>query len=88
MSYVVTMHTCGGSMGEAIWYQESVTVATAEEAAEVEKQFYALPVVKDNMMYGNELVVQTIPVGDLLTVDESIAKFKAHGYLEEEEEGD
>lgn len=81
MTYTVTMHTCGGSMGEAVWYQESATLATAEEAAEVEEKCYALAEAAGKDGYGNELLFQVIVAEDPVSVDEAVEKFKNHYYL-------
>ena len=72
MSYVVSIHTCGGSMAEAVFSQGSVTVATKEEAKDVEDQLYA---IMEKTWRGDDFLVQIFEVGETKTVGAAMAEF-------------
>ena len=72
MSYVVSIHTCGGSMVEAVFSQGVVTVSTKEEAKDVENQLYA---IMEPTWRGDDFLVQIIEIDEPVTVGHAMAKF-------------
>lgn len=85
MSYIVTLHSCGGSMGEAIDSIGSAVVADEATATEVADHFNDL---NDSSGYdGSEIYAVVEEVPELMGKEDAIAEIKK-AYVFEDMEGD
>lgn len=77
MSYIVTVHMCGGSGGEAVPAIEVAHVATREEADAVEKWVHSHPGAESSELWA---LVYEIP--EIQSVSEVQTQFEKNDYFE------
>lgn len=82
MSYLVSLHYCGGSSGEAIEAVKLVHVGTKDEAKRISKKVHAHP----NSRNGNELWARVIEIPEIQSEAGAEETMFQSSYLEEEED--
>lgn len=79
MSYLVQLHMCGGSAGEAMEPIEVEHVSTLDEARVIESTVHAHP-ASDN---GNELWLRIVEIPEISSGSKALSKVMSNYYFED-----
>lgn len=77
MSYLVQLHMCGGSAGEAMEPIEVEHVSTLGEARMIENTVHAHPASDD----GDELWLRIVEVPEISSASEALSKIMSNHYF-------
>lgn len=81
--YIVAIHSCGGSMGEAVWPQWTRTVESEMDKEKLEKKFQKLL----RKSWDDEAIAVVTEIEDPLDVDSALEELsKDEQFFEEDEE--